>query len=112
MAKNPSADLRVYAVWTNKLLNDSRSQWDTAGLTDRRVSHFWDQADVTGDYFANSVTGYDGGTWDAFLAFGPSAQWADSPSPLLASGSSVIGRRDQLKRALARCLLARPLSLL
>ena len=100
MAKNPKADLRVYAVWTDKLLNDSRSQWDTAGLTDRRVSHFWDQADVTGDYFANSVSGYDGGTWDAFLVFAPSAHWAESPQPLVASGSTVIARQDQLKQAL------------
>ena len=101
MAKNPSADLRVYAVWTDKLFNDSRSQWDTSGLADRRVSHFWDQADVTGDYLVNAVTGYDGGTWDAFLAFGPTAAWTDSPTPLLASGSTVIGQREQLKHALA-----------
>lgn len=95
MAKNPSADLHVNAVWTGSSSAISRSQWDTSGLADRRVAHFWDQADVTGDYFVNTVTGYDGGTWDAFLAFGPSAGWTDSPAPcwrpaarLLVNGSS------------------------
>jgi hypothetical protein len=40
MAKNPSADLHVNAVWTGKLVSDSRSQWDPSGLADRRVAHF------------------------------------------------------------------------
>jgi hypothetical protein len=104
LAKAPDTRLRVYAIWTEKLFGDSRDKWDGGDLIDPRVVHLWDEADVSGTWFVEDLPGYRGEDWDTYLLFGPEARWDSVPSPLLASGSTVIARSDELKRAIAPLL--------
>jgi hypothetical protein len=103
---HPTARLRVYAIWTNKLFGDARRRWDAAGLTDSRVVHLWDGEDVSGGWLADHVDGYQGGDWDTYLLFGPDATWASQPRPLRSSGSPVADQIDVLSRALGPLLTA------
>jgi hypothetical protein len=104
LAAYPTASLRVYAIWTDKYPGDGRAAWNGGGLTDPRVTHYWDGKDVTGRWFVANLPTYEGRDWDAFLLFGPHAQWRSQPGPLLASGSTVIQTKDVLARALAPLL--------
>jgi hypothetical protein len=97
---HPTAHLRVYAIWVNKLFGDARNRWDAAGLTDPRVVHLWDAQDVSGDWLADNVAGNQGGDWDTYLLFGPDATWTSHPSPLRSSGSPVDHQIDDLRQAL------------
>lgn len=92
----PRSDLKVYAIWTEKLFADSRSRWDAGGLTDPRVVHLWDGPDVSGAWFAQKLDGYEGSDWDSYVLFGPDAEWREAPAPLIGSGATVIGEREQL----------------
>jgi hypothetical protein len=103
---HPTARLRVYAIWTNKLFGDARRRWDAAGLTDPRVVHLWDGHDVSGDWLVGHVGGYQGGDWDSFLLFGPEATWTGRPAPLRGSGSPVDAQFDTLTRAIGPLLAA------
>ena len=104
LEKYPNAPLKVYAIWTNKLFMDSRGQWDAAGLTDPRVVHLWDQADLTGAWLVNDLPGFRGSDWDAFALFGADAMWSSQPPALLSSGTTIIGKRDELERAVQTLL--------
>ena len=99
-----SAKLRVYVIWTAKLIFDSRDQWDGGGLSDPRVIHLWDQQDILGNWFVANLPGYQGSDWDAYLLFGPNATWTAQPQPLISSGSSVIGTKDTLANSIAPLL--------
>jgi hypothetical protein len=98
------AKLRVYVIWTVKLIFDSRDQWDGGGLIDPRVIHLWDQQDVLGDWFVAHLPDYQGSDWDAYLLFGPTAIWTAQPPPLISSGSSVIDTKDALASGIAPLL--------
>ena len=104
LKSHPQAHLRVYAIWVNKQFGDARNRWDAAGLTDPRVVHLWDDKDVSGDWLANNVTGFQGSDWDTYLLFGPDATWTSQPAPLRSSGSSVAAEIDQLSQALSPVL--------
>jgi len=109
LAKHPDARLIVYAIWTDKLFRDSRSQWDGGGLTDHRVVHLWEGRDISGSWLLHHLPGYRGNDWDAYALFGPDATWTDSRAPsLLASGSTIIDRFGQLQGAVSRVLAAQP----
>jgi hypothetical protein len=99
---HPQARLRVYAIWVNKLFGDARNRWDAAGLTDPRVMHLWDEKDVSGEWLAANIDGYQGSDWDSYLLFGPDATWTSQPAPLRSSGSSVAAQIDQLSQAFRR----------
>jgi hypothetical protein len=103
---HPTAHLRVYAIWTNKLFGDARNRWDAAGLTDPRVVHLWDAADVSGDWLVDHVSGYQGGDWDTYLLFGPGATWTSQPTPLRSSGGPVDDQIDALRQAVSPLLAA------
>ena len=98
------AKLRVYVIWTVKLIFDSRDQWHGGGLIDPRVIHLWDQQDVLGDWFVAHLPDYQGSDWDAYLLFGPAATWTAQPPPLISSGSSVIDTKDALASGIAPLL--------
>jgi hypothetical protein len=100
LRSHPHARLAVSALWTDKRFWDSRAEWDTDGLTDRRVVHLWDGKDIAGDWFVNHLPTDQGGDWDAYLLFGPGAVWTRIPHPLLSSGSTVIGSSDQLQASI------------
>jgi hypothetical protein len=101
----PTARLRVYAIWVNKLFGDARNRWDAAGLTDPRVVHLWDAKDVSGDWMVGNVAGYQGGDWDTYLLFGPDATWTSQPGPLASSGGPVDHQIQDLSRAIAALLV-------
>ena len=107
LAKQPSPNLRVYAIWASKLFTDARRRWDAAGLTDSRVVHLWDPEDASGGWLAGNVPEYDGPDWDTYLLFGPDATWADAPAPLRAHGSPVVDA-ESLQQRIDALLLSRP----
>ncbi len=104
LEKHASAKLRVYVIWTVKLTFDARDQWDGGGLTDPRVVHLWDPQDRLGDWFVAHQPDYQADDWDAYLLFGPQATWTSQPPPLISSGGSVIGAKDQLAQSIAPLL--------
>ncbi len=104
LEQHRSAKLRVYVIWTAKLTFDARDQWDGGGLNDPRVIHLWDQQDVLGGWFVAHLPDYQGSDWDAYLLFGPTTTWTAQPPPLISSGSSVIGTKDQLAHSIGPLL--------
>jgi hypothetical protein len=95
---HPTAHLRVYAIWTNKLFGDGRNRWDAAGLTDPRVMHLWDATDTSGDWLVDHVNTY--------LLFGPDATGTSQPTPLRSSGGPVDDQIDTLSQAVSPLLAA------
>ena len=102
LGKNPSATLSVLVVWLPMLNGDSQQMIDQQVLADHRVTYFWDPGRVMGRWFSDHVTGDPGPTWDAFFLYGPQARWGTVPGPLIGSGSTVIGSRDELLAAFNR----------
>lgn len=100
LARNPSAQVRVYAIWLPMLFGDSRSAWPADVLPDPRVTHLWDEKKVAGRWFSERVEGRPGVAWDAYFLYGGQAKWNATPSPLVSSGSPVISRRSELQRSL------------
>ena len=100
LEKYPRAKLRVYAIWTSKLVFDSRDQWDAAGLTDRRVVHLWDPQDIMGNWFFYQFPDYQGTTWDTYLLFGKDATWDTQPSSLMSSGAPPIDYEDTIAQSI------------
>lgn len=107
LEKYASADLHVYVVWMPMLPTDARSKWDPEYLSDRRVSHFWDEERIAGLWFARAGVGglgYAGVVWDAYLLFAPQASWDDEPGPLVSAGAPVVAKGGQLEAELGRLL--------
>ena len=78
-------------------------------LTDERVTHLWDEKRTVGRWFAENfeLEGCNNEiSWDAFYVFGPETEWTDRPGPLVASGFTIWGRRENLREAIVP-LLAR-----
>lgn len=96
LAAYPSANLRVYAVWFNMFPGDSRNRWDGAGLVDPRVIHLWDDQKLVGSWFSAQLTHREEPTWDFYALYGPDATWTGDLPPALATGGTIIGRRDRL----------------
>jgi hypothetical protein len=104
LAKQPTAKLRVYAIWLIGLGGERRSNWDSAVLPDARVLHFWDASRFAGPWFAKIVHGDDGYMWDTYLLYGPNATWDTAPGPLIASGGTILDTGPQLRDKLASLL--------
>ncbi len=102
----PEADLRVYAVWFDMLLGDDRSKWPADVLTDSRVREYWDEDRVAGLWFAKNVPEHSFGpiTWDAYLLYGPQAQWETIPGPLIDFGRTIIAKRNSLKAEVVKLI--------
>ena len=94
----PSDQLRVYAVWLPMLWSDARVTWNGHTMPDPRVIHFWDGDVQVGEWFAKEVEGYRGVSWDTYYLYGPEAKWETIPSRLVASGGTIYGEREALKR--------------
>jgi hypothetical protein len=90
------------------LPGDSRERWAPTLLTDPRVVHYWDTEAEIGRYFGQNqeaigFTYFSGAiVWDAYLLFGPEAQWTDVPTPLESFGFTVLADKDDLAQAVAR----------
>ena len=99
--KNPSAELKVYAVWFSVLSGDDRSRWADDLLTDSRVVHLWDGAQTTARWFAENEDFHLPIAWDVYYLYGPNARWDETPAPLLSSGSTILFRKDTLRQDMA-----------
>ncbi len=98
--KNPTSDLRVYAVWLPMRFTDKYSRAGARVLSDARVKHFWDGEKVIGRWFADEE-GYSGQVaWDIYFLYGPEATWDLAPAPLVNSGVTVFGKRKELLQTL------------
>jgi hypothetical protein len=104
LAKLPSDQLRVYAVWLPMLGGDAREEWNGTAMSDPRVAHFWDGETQAGQWFAKQVDGYDGIAWDVYYLYGADATWNSIPSPLIGSGGTIYGERKQLETQLRTLL--------
>jgi len=88
------------------LPGDSRVRWDPSLLTDPRVVHYWDIEAEIGRWFGQNQDAigfsYFSGAvvWDAYLLFGPQAQWTDVPNPLESFGFTVLADKDELAAAI------------
>lgn len=101
LAKYPTAQFKVLAVFFDMLPGDSRQMLDTRVLADPRVTYYWDAEKVVGQWFSDHVTGRPGITWDAYFLYGPGASWEQKPGPLVGSSRGpVIGSTDALKNAI------------
>jgi len=96
LAKNPSTQFRVYAVWLPMLAGDARERWNGTTMPDARVTHFWDGNLQVGEWFAKQVDGFDGVAWDVYYLYGPDATWETVLSPLVGSGSTIYSERETL----------------
>jgi hypothetical protein len=105
LESEPTAELRVYAVWvpfsggTSQAADVSRRV-----LPDERVLHFWDGAAVTSEWFAANVDHSPAPAWDVYYLFGPNASWSDVPGPIVSSGATIIGQSSSLQDAIAPLL--------
>ena len=97
LERNTQANVRVYAIWVPILFRDAPSRWPDTALTDSRVTHIWDGEQKASRWFAEHQ-GFDHGpaAWDIYYLYGPDAQWASEPSPLVSSGYTIIDERDEL----------------
>jgi len=101
--KNPSSELRVYAVWFNMIASDSRAGWDGARLLDSRVVHLWDEGKSVGNWYSANVTREPTTTWDFYAVYGPEATDLAKPSSM---GRTIISRSSQLKSSVEPLLNA------
>jgi hypothetical protein len=104
LARLPSDQLRVYAVWLPMLPGDAREEWDGTTMPDPRVRHFWDGEMEVGQWFGEHVEGYRGVSWDTYYLYGLDATWETIPSSLVGSGGTIIDKREALKMQVDKLL--------
>ena len=105
LEKRPDVNVYVYAVWMPLTWKDVRTEWDPEILADARVTHYWDEACVTGFWFSESVSGQQPVAWDAYFLYGADATWEDIPGPLISNGHPIVTKAEQLQADLvAQCL--------
>ena len=113
LAKYPKADLRVYAIWFNMFPGDARSKWPPSLLTDRRVTHRWDEGKLVGMWYGgytNEIraelspgSSWNGDIlWDAYLFYGSDARWDDTPTSLIHWGRTIVAGRETLRQDFER----------
>jgi hypothetical protein len=102
LIKSSNRNLKVYAIWTDKLVTDARWRWDAAGLTDKRVDHLWDKENLAGSWLAKNLGSNEVGDWDAYFLFGSRASWDDEPNELAGKGSTVLGEGRRLAEEIAK----------
>jgi hypothetical protein len=96
----PSADLRVYAVWVPFLAGDQgAANIAQRVISDRRATQYWDGSALTSNWFARNVDHSSSPSWDVYYLYGPDAGWTRIPGPLVDSGSTIIGRSSELEHA-------------
>ena len=95
----------MYVVWFNMYPGDARWRWDGDGLTDPRVTHYWDEQKTVGTWFSANLTGRDSPTRDFYALYAPDARDLSAPSTM---GGSIISRRAALQSALEPVLATSP----
>ena len=106
--ENPDADLRVYVVWADVIINDNRPSVDPSVIPDPRALHYWDREDEVGTWLAQQDRFWKllrgPNAWDIYYIFGPDAAWDEAPGPLLDSGYPLVQKTEGLKETLRRIL--------
>lgn len=109
---HPEADLRVYAIWFSMYPTDLRERWPGSVLTDSRVIHWWDEDKRLGRWYAERLpemrdrlapgsTNVGGPIlWDAYLVYGPEAQWDDAPTGLRRWGRTILATREPFREVI------------
>jgi hypothetical protein len=101
-------DVRVYAVWFEMFPGDSQERWPAAALTDRRVTHYWDEEKDVGSWYgvrldamrpqlAPNSRGVEPPLWDAYLVYGPESRWAEAPTELRRWGRTILSTQQHLR---------------
>jgi hypothetical protein len=105
LEKDPSAEVRVYAVWFNVLSGDNKGAWDASLLNDDRVTEYWDGDINAGPWFAENLP-FDHGplAWDVYYLFGADARWEEAPAPLVSYGYTLLNSRERLRSDLQALL--------
>jgi hypothetical protein len=101
----------VYAVWFDMFDGDERATVDAGLLADPRVTQFWDDGKRAGTWYARTLTRPDDPEWvewDAFFVYPPGVAWEPAGARPLIWGRTVIGKREQLRSAVAQ-LLEKPI---
>ncbi len=107
LAAKPRVPLRVYVVWFDAFEGDERSIVDTRLLADGRVTQFWDEQKHVGQWYARTLTRPDDPEWvewDAFFVYAPGGTWAEAGVRPVRWGRTVIGKREDLRAAVAPLL--------
>lgn len=114
LGKNPNASIAVYAIWMPIFPDDARARWPVDALTDRRVSHWWDDEQRVGRWYAQRMRDLAprlapgsidvGGTilWDGYVAYGPGTQWSDSGAGVHRWGRPILATREHLQGVIAQ----------
>ena len=106
--QNPDADLRVYVVWADLLIDDNRASVDPGVMPDPRALHYWVGKRTVGTWLARQDRYWQlfrgPSAWDIYYIFGPDAAWGEAPGPLLDSGYPLVQKTEELREALSRIL--------
>ena len=114
--KHADADVRVYAIWFSMFGTEQRDDWPADILTDRRVTHWWDEGKAVGrwympridqmrDTLAAGSGGFAGNVlWDSYLVYGPESRWDESPTGLRRWGRTILRTQEGLREAFAELL--------
>ncbi len=106
LTKNPDIDVAVYTIWFRGYRGGSREAWPKELLTDKRVTHYWDEQDIVGTWFAKQgenigLAARDGiFLWDAFLLFSRDSIWEEYPNDLQTGSSPVMSSIKLLQESL------------
>ncbi len=105
LEQNPTANLRVYAVWVPFLGGtQAATNLSERVLPDQRVDQYWDGGALTSDWFAKNVEHSLAPAWDVYFLYGSDASWTSVPGPLVSSGGTIIGQSSALENAIGPLL--------
>ena len=114
LKRNPTLDVKVYAVWYEMYPGDSPDDFPAARtlMPDKRVNHYWDPGKDVGRWFYGFVPSNVKGEieWDAFYLFDKTAVWTDKPTALLTSGRTILQERRNLTSKIAELLGHTPIT--
>lgn len=81
MAKDGTARVAVYVVWSSQLgAKEENIDEATTLIPDARVRHFWDPGRAVGTAYALEL-GTSAPAWDVWMLFPPDARWTDARVP-------------------------------
>ena len=106
LEKHPALDIRVYTIWLPVYFSDTRSAWDANVMSDERVTHFWDEERIVGQWLVEHTNAGSEGTiygsyWDRYFLYDGSAAWeADgiTEEPLITNYPIIYYNDDLLEQ--------------
>ena len=102
LAKHPDANLKIYSIWEPILPTDRRRTWKASLFSDPRITHYWDEERVSGQWYGDAVPNclLPPVAWDAFYVYGPDAKWDSDAAKPIRCGAPVIMNGEALREAL------------